>query len=133
MQDVLPACVGLLPILWRGNFDARDAAAILTDLLTNGSKASCGFHDPEGIVIFHIAGNVGFKKTLEKDNLGKTLTPSHIKAQSDDYRRDIENAVEDVIYHAEDYDSQEFINAVNKELQVRLWAGLPKARMKACK
>jgi hypothetical protein len=22
---------------------------------------------PEGIVVFHVAGNVGFKKTIEKD------------------------------------------------------------------
>jgi len=26
-----------------------------------------GYSRPEGIIIFHIAGNVGFKKTLEKD------------------------------------------------------------------
>jgi hypothetical protein len=26
---------------------------------------------PEGIVVFHVAGNVGFKKTLEKDDVPK--------------------------------------------------------------
>ena len=28
---------------------------------------------PEGIVVFHIAGNVGFKKTIEKDEVPKTM------------------------------------------------------------
>ncbi len=28
---------------------------------------------PEGIVVFHIAGNVGFKRTLEKDDEPKSL------------------------------------------------------------
>jgi hypothetical protein len=32
-----------------------------------GSKAAPGFMKPEGIVVFHVAGNVGFKKTIEKD------------------------------------------------------------------
>jgi len=27
---------------------------------------------PEGIVVFHVAGNVGFKKTIEKDGLPKS-------------------------------------------------------------
>jgi len=28
---------------------------------------------PEGIVIYHIAGNVGFKKTIENDSIPKSL------------------------------------------------------------
>lgn len=28
---------------------------------------------PEGVVVFHTAGNVGFKRTLEKDEIPKTL------------------------------------------------------------
>ena len=28
---------------------------------------------PEGIVVFHIAGNVGFKKTIETDEVPKTM------------------------------------------------------------
>jgi hypothetical protein len=30
-----------------------------------------GFMKPEGIVVYHIQGNVAFKKTFEKDNTGK--------------------------------------------------------------
>jgi len=67
VQDVLPACVGLVPILWRGDFDSLPVETILTDLVTTGSKAAPGFMVPEGIVIFHVAGNVAFKKTLDKD------------------------------------------------------------------
>lgn len=32
-----------------------------------GSVASLGFMNPEGIVIFHTAGNVAFKKTFGND------------------------------------------------------------------
>jgi hypothetical protein len=32
-----------------------------------GSIAARGFLKPEGIVVFHIAGNVGFKKTIGSD------------------------------------------------------------------
>ena len=32
-----------------------------------------GFMRPEGIVVFHVAGNVGFKKTIEKDDMPKSL------------------------------------------------------------
>jgi hypothetical protein len=32
-----------------------------------GSIAARGFAKPEGIVVFHIAGNVGFKKTIGSD------------------------------------------------------------------
>lgn len=28
---------------------------------------------PEGVVVFHTAGNVGFKKTVEKDEVPKAL------------------------------------------------------------
>jgi len=33
-----------------------------------GSLAAPGFMNPEGIVSYHIAGNTGFKKTIEKDS-----------------------------------------------------------------
>jgi hypothetical protein len=67
MQDVLPPCVGLVPILWRGLFDALPLADILDTLRREGSFAAPGFAQPEGVVVFHVAGNVGFKKTLDRD------------------------------------------------------------------
>lgn len=36
-------------------------------MLADGSKAAPGYPFPEGIVIYHVAGNLFFKKTLEKD------------------------------------------------------------------
>ena len=71
MQDVLPACVGLVPVLWRGLFDELKPQEILADLQRTGSPAAPGFMRPEGIVIFHVAGNVGFKKTICKDDQPK--------------------------------------------------------------
>lgn len=74
MQDVLPPCCGLVPVLYQGMFDTSVInAAVLRDLSFNGSRAAPGFMNPEGIVVFHVAGNVGFKKTLEKDGLPKTI------------------------------------------------------------
>jgi len=78
LQEVLPPCVGLVPILWRGNFDDINIPYILKDLAITGSYASPGFLSPEGIVIFHVAGNMGFKKTLERDDEPK----SKVKEQS---------------------------------------------------
>lgn len=73
MQDVLPACCSLVPVLYRGIFTTDACEAAIADLRANGSKAAPGFTKPEGIVCFHVAGDFGFKKTLEKDELPKTL------------------------------------------------------------
>lgn len=66
-----PECCRVVPLLWRGPFDRLDVNEIMQELKTNGSLAERGFMNPEGIVIFHTAGNIGFKKTFEKDNTGK--------------------------------------------------------------
>jgi len=66
-QDVLPECIGLVPILYRGIFDTAKVDEVLNDLKKFGSVAEKGYLYPEGIVIFHIAGNVGFKKTFDDD------------------------------------------------------------------
>ena len=67
-QDVLPSCVGLVPILWRGIFSTDKIEVELNNLVGLGSMAAPGFMKPEGIVVYHVAGNVGFKKTIEKDS-----------------------------------------------------------------
>lgn len=72
-QEVLPACCGLVPILYKGKFDTKAIDDTLTNLKELGSVASKGFMKPEGIVVFHSAGNVGFKKTIEKDEMPKSL------------------------------------------------------------
>lgn len=70
-QDVLPPCVGLVPILYRGVFDTAQIEAAIRNLKEGGSVAGLGFMKPEGIVVFHAAGNVGFKQTIEKDEIPK--------------------------------------------------------------
>lgn len=71
-QQRLPECVGLVPVLWRGNFDDFSAEPVLYFLRQAGSQAAPGFLMPEGIVVFHTAGNVAFKKTLERDDVPKS-------------------------------------------------------------
>lgn len=72
MQQVLPACVGLVPELYRGDFSTVAVVDMLQKLVACGSQAAPGFGKPEGVVVYHIAGNVGFKKTIEKDNEPKS-------------------------------------------------------------
>jgi len=72
-QDMLPEGISLVPELYRGEFDTRKISDVLEELKTNGSSAVKGFMKPEGIVVFHIAGNVGFKKTIIKDEVPKSI------------------------------------------------------------
>lgn len=66
---VRPACCHVVPVIIRGepsqSFEV--AAAALTVLRERGSLAAPGFMKPEGIVAFHVQGNLMFKATLEKD------------------------------------------------------------------
>ena len=71
-QEVLPECVGLVPLLYKGIFDTVKIEEVLNELKVNGSKAAEGYMNPEGIVIYHIAGNVGFKKTIKDDEVPKS-------------------------------------------------------------
>ena len=74
-QSVLPPCVGLVPILYSGSFTTIAVADALGMLEYYGSMASSGFMKPEGIVVYHTAGNVSFKKTIEKDDIPKGGNP----------------------------------------------------------
>ena len=58
----------IVPILYEGLFDTIMIENCLHSLRVTGSIAAPGFMNPEGIVIFHKAGNYFFKKTLEKDD-----------------------------------------------------------------
>lgn len=61
-----PACCHVVPILYRG-MSWQAIEDCLNLLRVGGSLASPGFMKPEGVVIFHPQGNVGFKKTIERD------------------------------------------------------------------
>ena len=71
-QERAPACCHMVPVLWRGIFDTAMIEGQLTLLRASGSVAAPGFAKPEGLVVFHIAGNVGFKKTLDGDDEPKS-------------------------------------------------------------
>jgi len=72
-QQRLPGCCSLVPVLWTGMFDTVFIEGVLTMLKAIGSKASPGFMDPEGVIVYHQAGNVMFKKTIKKDDEYKGL------------------------------------------------------------
>jgi len=67
MQQALPPCCGLVPVLYRGEFTTAAAEGLIERMREVGSAAVPGFMNPEGIVVFHEAGNVMFKCTLDGD------------------------------------------------------------------
>ena len=69
----LPACCHVVPELYRGDFTTEAISTQIERLRTLGSVVAPGFMRPEGIVIFHTAGNLMFKKTLENDEKPKSL------------------------------------------------------------
>lgn len=62
-----PACCHVVPELYIGEFYTIRIDSVLLMLKQDGSIASPGFMNPEGIVIYHTAANQLFKKTLDKD------------------------------------------------------------------
>jgi len=75
--DERPACCDVVPILYQGPLKSTALPWTFVDchmdgLQRHGSFAAPGFMDPEGIVIYHTAANVCFKKTFEGDEGGTT-------------------------------------------------------------
>lgn len=67
-----PACCDVVPVLFEGyGGDLQFLADCMEDLRDNGSKAVPGFMNPEGLVAFHKASGLMFKKTFEYDEAGK--------------------------------------------------------------
>ena len=67
----LPAGVKLVPVIFSGTFTSAAVGKSMELLKELGSFASDGFFNPEGVIIFHKAGNYLFKKTFENDDSGK--------------------------------------------------------------
>ncbi len=74
MQERLPSCCSLVPELYVGLFSTDRILKELDTLRLNGSYAAPGFMNPEGIVIYHEAAGILFKKTLEKDEEPKSIS-----------------------------------------------------------
>ena len=70
---IRPACCHVVPELWRGIFDTQTVCECLDTLRRHGSAAAPGFMQPEGVIVFHTAKGYLFKKTIEKDEVPKTL------------------------------------------------------------
>lgn len=68
---VRPTCCHVVPILYKGLFDQIIIQDCLNDLAMNGSKAAPGFMKPEGVVVYHDAARIYFKKTIEGDEKPK--------------------------------------------------------------
>jgi hypothetical protein len=71
-NETLPACVSLVPVLYRGEFNEPGIESSIGLLRFGGSIAAPGFMDPEGIVIYHTQSKTLFKKTLNGDETYKT-------------------------------------------------------------
>lgn len=67
MNGNIIKCCSVVPVLYRGAFNTYEVAVALEGLRQNGSVAAPGFMQPEGIIIYHVAGKVSFKKTLDGD------------------------------------------------------------------
>jgi len=70
--NFLPECCQVVPELYFGPFTTDGILGALSDLRCNGSVAAPGFMQPEGIVIYHCAARMLFKKTLDNDDQAKT-------------------------------------------------------------
>lgn len=68
-----PNCVHLVPVLYIGKFDNEKINEVLKKLETEGSVASPGFMNPEGIVVFHVASRNLYKVTIKDDEKPKSL------------------------------------------------------------
>ena len=72
-DSVRPSCCHVVPVLYTGMFDTAQIGGTLDELRVNGSVAAPGFMKPEGVVIYHTAGNVYFKKTIVGDDQPKSI------------------------------------------------------------
>ncbi len=66
-----PDCVSVVPTIYQGHFSTFQVYRAMLKLGRDGSVAAPGFMKPEGIVIWHSAARVAFKKTFEHDEKGK--------------------------------------------------------------
>jgi len=65
--ETKPACCYVVPVLYDGEFSTERVGTVIERVRTFGSEAAPGFMKPEGVVIYHVAARLYFKKTLEKD------------------------------------------------------------------
>jgi len=72
-REYRPSCCHCVPVLYEGIFDTAEILRCLDSLERVGSLAAPGFSNPEGVIVYHIAGNIYFKKTIHKDEVPKGM------------------------------------------------------------
>ena len=73
-----PRCCDIVPTIYRGMFSQEAIESALDSLRLLGSSAAIGFMNPEGIIVYHCAAGIGFKKTLEKDESPKSKSLAQV-------------------------------------------------------
>ena len=84
-QEELPEGLYVVPCLLDNEYLENPhawAEGVLKRLKDNGSFAAPGFMDPEGIVMFHRASGVAFKKTFDYDEYGKWMENQDAKLRT---------------------------------------------------
>ena len=69
-QESAPSCCRVVPLLSIEDFSTIEVDRAMNKLRTDGSHAAPGFMAPEGVVVYHLAGGVGFKKTFDDSHKG---------------------------------------------------------------
>jgi hypothetical protein len=77
-RTAVPDCCHVVPVLLHGPNDSNAINTCLQLLAERGSYAAPGFMDPEGIVIYHVASGMSFKKTIKKDEVPKTVAERQV-------------------------------------------------------
>lgn len=65
------AIIETVPVMYEGEFDQNIIIECLLDLKHNGSLASDGFMNPEGICVYHTQSHQVYKVTLDNNDKGK--------------------------------------------------------------
>ncbi|HKT22837.1 MAG TPA: RNA ligase family protein [Nitrososphaerales archaeon] len=71
-KDTRPACCDVVPVLYEGMMSENQILLALERLEDQGSVAAPGFKPAEGVVIYHVQGNLYFKKTILHDEIPKS-------------------------------------------------------------
>ncbi|WP_426287480.1 RNA ligase family protein [Luteibacter sp. E-22] len=69
----IPACCHVVPTISVGVCNDSTVEEAISWLRKYGSEAAPGFMRPEGIIIYHTAARVSFKKTLDGDGVPKSM------------------------------------------------------------
>ena len=70
-DSVRPSCCHVVPVIFSCEFSTEVVSKAIDRLKTEGSFASPGYYSPEGIIVYHVALNGYFKKTIEGDESPK--------------------------------------------------------------